>query len=497
MRVALEPPPGLTDDDTTFASPGLWEDGSNIRFVKDRPETIGPWYAAFATLLTGVCRNIKAWTESNSVLDIAFGTHSALQVYTAGALEDITPSGLTAGSIDNSGSAPGYGTGTYGTGTYSVPASQFYARTWSLDTWGENLVASPRGGTLYLWENNPASLATVVTNAPDEITAIMTTPERQVLALGCNEEVSNTFNPLCIRGCDLEDLTDWTTTASNNAFEHILEGSGSIVTGRMLGPYVCVWTNVGLYIGQFVGSPGQAYRFDPVAMNCGLIGPNAVQIIGQTAYWVGTDKQIRAWTPGTQPEIVPCPIWKDFADNMDDGQATKVVMASMSKFSEFWVHYPDARDGDENSRYIAVSVDKGAWFRGDMERTAFTDAGVASFPIATDSSGNVYYHENDNGADVAWNIRTADTYIGEGDLVAEIQRFIPDFEVQANAIDLTLYTRSYPGSAGVTKGPYSITTSTIKKDFRASGRIMAIELSGTGAMRLGKPMFEAVVRGKR
>ena len=57
--------------------------------------------------------------------------------------------------------------------------------------------------------------------------------------------------------------------------------------------------------------------------------------------------------------------------------------------------------------------------------------------------------------------------------------------------------RKDPCSAAVTKGPYDVAAGATRKDLRASGRIMAVELAGTGRMRLGKPMFEAVVRGKR
>ena len=501
MRVPLEPPAGLNDDDTTFASPGAWADGSNVRFVKGRPETIGPWTAAFASTLTGVCRNAKAWTDNDGNVTLAFGTHSALQVYWGGRLYPITPTGLAAGSVDTPPSVPGYGNNAYGMGTYSMPASQACARTWSLDTWGENLIASPRGGTLYRWQNDPNVVAAAVANAPDEVTAILTTPERQVLALGCNEEVSGSFNPLCIRGCDLEDIDDWTTSATNNAFEHILEGSGSIVTGRMVGPYVAIWTTVGLHLGQFIGAPGQAYRFDLVALNCGLIGPNAVQVVGQTAFWIGTDKQIRTWMPGTQPQIIPCPIWSDFADNLDSVQAAKTVAAELSQFGELWVHYPDQRDAGsapaENSRYFAVAIDQGAWFRGAMVRTAFVDAGVALFPIGTDTNGQVWYHENAAGSPVAWTIRTTDTYIGEGEQAAEIQRFIADFEEQEAGMNLTLYVRKLPRAPAITKGPYGVPTTSSRKDLRASGRIMAVELAGTGRMRLGKPEFEIVTRGLR
>jgi hypothetical protein len=504
MRVPLEPPPGLTDDDTTFARPGAWSNGSNIRFVKNKPEAIGSWSEAFGTLLTGICRNIKAWTVNNGSLCMAFGTHSALQVWWNGALSTITPAGLTAGSIDSSGTAPGYGTGTYGTGLFSTPTSISYARTWSLDTWGENLLANPRGGGLYQWQNDPAVLATVVTNAPTEITCMLVTPERQVLACGCNEEVSGDFNPLCIRACDLETLTDWTTTNLNNAFEHILEGEGRIVTARMVGPYVVVWTNVGIHVGQYIGAPGQAYRIDQVAEDCGLIGPNAVQVIGQTAYWIAPDRQFRVWSPGSEPMLAECAIHADFADHLDMAQVDKIVAAELSMFGEVWVFYPDTRDDTlsaggehENSRYLAVAKRPGTWFRGDLARTAFVDTGVTGYPLGADASGQVWYHEHPSGDAVAWSLEMGDTYIGLGDQVAEVQRFVPDFERQDQDLSLTVTTRKDPRSSRRTSGPHTITPTATRKDFRVAGRVLAIALEGSGRMRLGRPMFEFQMRGRR
>ena len=86
----------------------------------------------------------------------------------------------------------------------------------------------------------------------------------------------------------------------------------------------------------------------------------------------------------------------------------KIAAAELSKFGEVWFHYPDLRDASpgENSRYLAVSVEKGTWFRGQMERTAFTDAGVATYPIGADADGQVWYHEDPNGDDVSWSLRT-------------------------------------------------------------------------------------------
>lgn len=50
----------------------------------------------------------------------------------------------------------GYGTGAYGTGGYGSPTTglAYFPRTWSLDNWGQNLLANPRGGSIYEWAPN-------------------------------------------------------------------------------------------------------------------------------------------------------------------------------------------------------------------------------------------------------------------------------------------------------------------------------------------------------
>lgn len=501
MRVPFEPPPGLGSNDTIYAAPGSWADTVNARFVEGKAQIIGGWQIIFSDTLTGVCRHVHPWTDNGGVSNIAFGTHSALEVYVGGVLYDITPAGLAAGSIDTSGGAPGYGTGPYGEGFYSIPPSSYLLRIWSLDTWGETLLGAPLGGTLYQWENDTTDEAVAISNAPDNIRAMLVTPERQVLALGCNEEISNDFNPLCIRGCNIGDLTDWTTLSSNNAFEHILEGGGAIVTGRMVGSYVAVWTDNSLHLGQFLGNPGQTYRFDRVDENCGIIGTNAACVLKGVAYWIGKDRQIRAWTPGGKPVILPCPIWKDFADNLHMAQSAKIIAVTNTRFDEVWFYYPDARDGHENSRYIAVNVagQVPLWFRGDIARTAACDGGVLSYPLAVTADGEAFYHEIGTDADgdpLEWAAKSAAQYIDEANRVLQVQRMHPDFKDQENTITLTAYVRKRPQDTPVTKGPYSLAVAASKKDFRFSGAIVELEFTGTNYARFGKPTFDAVPLGQ-
>lgn len=501
MRIEVALQPGLVSDETSFDTPGRFRDGNNVRFYMGQPEIIGGWAAVTTSLLGGVCRNVLAWADNAGSTNIAFGTHSTLQVLVGGTIYDITPTGLSSGSIDGAG-GPGYGTGTYGSGTYGTSTTpEWYARTWSLATYGEYLLANPRGSKLYVWDNDTANIATEITESPDNINCILVTPERQVLAFGCSEEISGEFNPMCIRGSDLEDYTDWTTATDNNAFEHILEGGGRIVGAQMLGSYVAVWTDTGAFLGQFIGAVGQAYRFDPVADNCGLIGPNAVTVVNQVAYWVTPDLQIYRWVLGGAPEKLPCPIHRDFADNMVQTQGEKLVAAPNGKFEEIWFHYPDARDGIENSRYIGFDTRDGSWLRGTMGRTAAIDAGPTQFPIKVTYEGVIYWHENGHSADggaLRWSLTTSDFYLMQAEQMVLLRSMWPDFQAQQGAVMITINLRDFPQSDTRTVGPYTLAAGQHRQDMLAQGRIASLTFSGASApafMRLGKPSFDVKATG--
>lgn len=503
MRVPLDISPGLVSDETPYSVPGTWKDGNNVRPHNGRMEVIGGWEAATASTLTGVCRNVMSWVDNSGIPNIAFGTHSALMVLKDEALADITPTGIGTGNIDST-NAVGYGTGGYGMGTYGGGLTEYYPRTWSLETWGEYLLASPRGYSIYEWNNDTASVATEVADAPDTIMHMLVTPQRQVLAFGCEEAVSGDFNWLCIRGSDIRDYTNWTITTSNNAFEYILESSGKIIAAQMFGNYVAVWTETSVHLGTFQTDNTQTpWTFDLVADNCGLAGPNAVVVVNQVAYWLTPDLQFYAWQLGTPPRPINCPISRDFETNVDTDQLDKVVATSVSAFTEVWWFYPDARDGDENSRYVALSIPGGQWFRGDVARTAVMDSGTEIYPIFVDYDGNVFYHEkgNDaNGSALSWDLTSSDIYIREGETRGMVRGIWPDFKDQQGDITMTLYFKDYPQATGRTKGPWTLGENREKRDLRAEGRLMSMKYAGSSVgafMRIGKPSIDVVETGAR
>lgn len=597
MRVPLEIPPGLNGDDTSFAASGRWRDGSNVRFREGFPEVIGGWERLVSTALTGVCRAIFPFKDNTEVLNVAFGTHKALQVWKGGGLFDITPLGpparlgddpfsvtsgdatvtvaheghgfttgdeikvagseavggitpdlasvaitvvdddsytyeftsnasstatggganvvvtllqtLAEGAIDGTSTA-GYGTGGYGKGPYgqSPLTTDYFPRTWSLDAWGQYLLASPRNGGLYEWRNDTGAVAVAVENAPTRITYMLVAPLNggfQVFALGTEEEASGAFNPMCIRHSSIRDNTEWSTLASGStAREYVLSGGGRIVAGRMVGPYMLVWTDSALFLGTFVGALNQPWRFDRVGFNCGLIGPNAAVVVGQTAYWMSPDKQFYAYAVGGQPSPVPCAIRAEIAENLAASQGDKVVASSNSAFSEIRFDYPDARDGYENSRYVVLCLngdDRGSWWKGLMARTAFVDAGPTAYPLGTDFDGSVFYHEKGQSADgsaFAWFIETADQVLDVNwrMLVREVW---PDLKGQAGAVTVTLTGRERPQGAEVMTASQPMAPGEVKADLLASGRLFKVKFSGESAptaCRIGKPVFDVARAGK-
>jgi hypothetical protein len=395
-------------------------------------------------------------------------------------------------------------------GGFGQPStSDYFPLTWSLAAWGQNLLASPRNQTIFAWTNDTASPAAALANAPANVTHMLVAPLNggyQVFALGCNEEVSGTFNPLCIRHSSIRDNTEWSTLADGStAREYVLTGGGRIVAGRMVGPYMLVWTSDALFLGTFVGALNQPWRFDRVGRNCGLIGPNAAVVVGQTAFWASPDRQFYSYGIGGQPEPVPCPIRQDFADQLAASQGDKVVASSNAEFSEIRFDYPDSRDGYENSRYLALALsggDAGAWHRGVMARTAFVDAGPSLYPLGVTFEGRVYHHEKGHSADgapFAWFIETADSYL-DPETFLLVREIWPDFKGQLGPVSVAVSARQHPQDAALTATAPAMAPGDAKSDILVSGRLFKVRFSGSSAptaCRIGQPVFDAAPAGKR
>lgn len=508
IRVPVAPTPGLITDETGFSVPNRCTDANLMRWRDGRPEPIGGWSKYIGGTLGGVCRTLLPWYDLSGSLNIAFGTNTRISVLRGGSVVNITPLNLPVGAVDGA-AAGSWGAGDWGAGLWGQGSlSSVFPRTWSMATWGQNLIANPRGGGIYAWNNDLAAKAVIIPNAPTTVNSILVTPERQILALGCQEELSGVFNPLCIRGCDIENREVWNVAAANNAFEDVLERGGTrLVGGDMVGPYVAAWTDQGLFMGQFIGDPAQTYQWDLQATNCGLISPNAKVVINKRAYWMTPNFEFYTWAPGEAPSPISCPISDDFRENVVRAQTDKIVAVSVGQFGEVWWFYPDARDGTECSRYISFTKDVPAgsgvqWSKGILARTAAVDAGVIPNPLMVTPDGVIYSHEDGqtaNGGALEGFYSIELPYLEEGGRFVLVKGLEPDFKDQAGAVSFSFKMRKYPSDEGRQKGPYVVGPGQARKHFLVSGRSAEMTVSWNSSPafhRLGKPVLLAEVTGQ-
>lgn len=498
-------PPGMTNDDTIFAAPGRWANGSLVRFWEGSWQLKGGWERLTMTNLGGVCRSVLGWsdTDDNQNL-IAFGLHNGLKVWEGSILYDITPTAFTDGSIDGTGGA-GYGAGVYGgAGGYGTPspADTYFPLTWSLANWGGDLMASPRGQSIFWWRQDTSVIAAPLTGAPAKITYMLVAPQRQVMAFGCNEETSGVFNPLAIRWSDIEDPTDWTTSPSNNAGEWVLESGGRIVTARVLGDYILVWTAVSLFLGTFVGTVGETWKFEKIGDHCGSISPGAPVIVSQTAAWISADHVFWNYSLGGAPTPLDCPIRLMFMNNVVPGQEDKIIGGSTSTFNEITWWWPDSRDGAfECSR--SLTVNGSGWSRDLMARSAYVDAGPHGYPIGVSPDGWAYWHEKGNSADgqpLVGYIESSAFYLDDAAGGVLVNGVWPDFKSQQGPLTMTVYVREFPQSPERTHGPWTLAPGQSLKSFRLAGRIARVRFDWNSApafARGGKCQFDVQSIGGR
>jgi hypothetical protein len=485
FTVELAPPPGLDSDESTFKAQGRWADGSNIRFYNGSPQSLGAYQSVISVpgALTIVDFAVLQSTGSAGATYTIIGTGNYLLASAGlGAAVDKTPVAL-------------------GPGGLPVAAS-----SWSFAQYADTILCNPILQPIYQYTMGGGA-ATVLTNSPAQTTVILTA-RRQVLAFGTNEELSGTFNANCIRGSDIENPTVWATSSTNNAFEDILDDQGGIIAAKVIGDYIAVWTQTSLWMGTYLGNPGQVYQWEKVAGGQGCVSVNAACVDGALATWFAPDFQIWQWSPGGIPAPVPCPISRAFVASLGDPPMVRLI--AVPHYNEIWLIYASSSSFDSRpDSYIAFNR-QGQWFKGTLQRNAAFANGLVSALVRSNFSdpaaggaflasvGNVIYaHELSSGTFPIWSLTSADQYLDNGRRRIMIKRLDPDFTDSAGTINLTLSMRDRPLSTPVSKGPYPITTSAKKVDFRASGMIASATFEGSSFVRFGKLTFDCVDAGGR
>ena len=483
---------GIYRNGTEYQSAGRWFDSNLVRWFENTLRPWGGWRKRSTSQMTGVSRGLITWRDNSNARWISAGTPSKLYAMNeAGTLKDITPTTFTSGITDAT-IKTGYGYGTYGTYAYGVARPDLGglipATTWTLDTWGEYLVAcSSADGQLLEWQlgfTTPTK-AVAITNAPTSCTAVMTTAERFVFALG------SSGNPRLVAWCDQENNTIWTPSATNQAGSFEINSVGSIKCGKRVRGVNLIFTDVDVHAASYIGLP-YIYSFEKVGSGCGVISSQAVAAIDTAAIWMSKSG---FWIYDGYAKPLPSDVGDYIFQNINYNQSSKVYAVHNSKYGEIIWFYPSSAS-NENDSYVVYNYREGHWAIGSLARTAGTDRGVFTNPLMISTDGYIYEHEVGFTYDGAVPYAESGPYeIGNGDNIVSVRRVIPDEQTLGEVV-VSFKTRMYPMATETTYGPYSAAQPT---DVRFAARQVKVRYTGNvlDDWRVGVNRFDVVAMGKR
>jgi len=488
-----------------------------------------------STLSSGINASVTSLTMASSTSFASSGTvqiGSELITYTGNS--GGTLSGLTRG-------ASGTTAAIHSSGATVTDASNFFAWNaaasgdivtapglWSLDNFGNKLIATINGGESFEWDSNPTGAnntrATIISGAPTASAfSLVSTPDRHLVFFGTETTIGtpSTQDPMFIRFSSQEDINTYTPSATNTAGTQRL-ADGSKIVGAIRGrDAIYVWTDTALFIMRFVGPPF-TFSFQQVGTNCGLIGQNAAVEVDGTAYWMSENGFFR-YTG--KLESLPCLVEDHVYDDINTIPKQHINAGLNNLFGEVMWFYPNSGSGTVNRmvayNYLDSTPQRPVWTTGTLARSAWQDSAVFGKPHATEydtssngtsgsstfvqgnSDGVSYYYEHETGLDqiregatssITASIESGDFDIGQqglqgdGEFMMKIRRVIPDFLSQTGDARITLNLRDFPNdtSASSTLGPFTVTSGTQKIDTRARARSISLKIDNTSTSQFWK-----------
>ena len=376
---------------------------------------------------------------------------------------------------------------------------------WSLDNWGEDVIANKRGTNIFYFDSDASTTpirATSITTSPISVNSVIVSPnDRHLIALGSNEysataTVSGTFNPMLVRWSDQDDRTNWVPSVSSTSGEVVLTDGTKIVGGVRAKGAINIWTDNSLWLMEFVGPPF-TFRFNQAGTNCGMIAPHAGVDYNGVTYWMGYDNFYR-YTG--QVELIPCTVRRYIFNDINSSYYDKVYAGINSEFREIIWLYPSG-SGTECDKYVIFNPEENYWVYGEMIFTTFADKEVFGNTITTGvtaSGNNIYNNEpvdvfTGSGETLISYIESGDFDVADGNAIMFMNRIIPDYDLSGGKIKMKIITKEYPESIDSVTKEFNIYNTTQKVNFRARGRQAKVRVSCAsnnaswrwGSIRLG------------
>jgi hypothetical protein len=495
------------------------------------------------TVLNSTTFTITVTTAATSTASSQGGTNISIAC-------QISP-GLVSSALGYGWGAGAWSRGAWGSGS-TVPVF-FPARLIFQDKFNNDLVFNIQYDNIYYWAyapafNTRAVLLSSIPGAvavPQQVTKVLFSPQGFLLALGCTNynaaaaapNYLGTYDPLLVRWSNVDpdigpEPENWQPTLTNTAGFLRLQAGSQIIAGLSTKQEVLIWTDISLTSLQFLGT-SEVFGQSLIASNLSIAGPNVVVSANNVVYWMGNDK---FYIYSGRVDTLPCTLRQYIFDNLNRNQKQIFFAGSNAEFNEV-VWFYCSLGATEIDSYVVYNYSENIWYFGKIQRTAWIDAGVVDFPLATDQ-GYLYQHElgHDNGQPlnapplpIESYIQSADIDIEDGDKYMLIRRVIPDVNFTSSdltnsvtsapltpEVTLTVGVRNFPGAASSTTNAEGestaetvtvtgTTTATINQYtnqvfVRARGRQMNFKISSNGVgvqWQLGMPRVDARPDGLR
>ena len=415
----------------------------------------------------------------------------------------------------------GYGTGTWSAGTWGTPRTTSQTildpGSWSLDNYGENLIATIKNGPTFIWYTTNGSgvstRAVILAGAPTKsVMSIVSDRDRHLILLGTETTIGDagTQDKMFIRFSNQEDPNSYTPTSTNTAGTFRLDSGTKIVGAAKGKDYILIITDQAAYLMQFIGAPF-TFSIRQVGTNCGCIGQHSLVFANGAVFWIGDSGGFFMFdgTVKSIGSLVEDFVFTTTANNLGINYSSSELVfgAHNSLYTELTWFYPSA-SSDYINRMVTYNYTDKVWTTGSLARTSYSDAHVFDKPYATKfvvadtpttpvingvSNGASYYFAQETGVNEVLNNGNTTNPIaafiesGEFDLDIEgnggeyfmrISRFIPDFKNLQGTAKVTILLKNYPADTATSSslGPFDVTTSTTKVDTRARARLAAVRI---------------------
>ena len=395
----------------------------------------------------------------------------------------------------------GWGTSTWNTETWGTSRSTsnvtLDGRDWSLDNFGENLIATVLNGKTFQWSPTTDGLsgkASAVTNAATTSKfSLVSTPDRHLILFGTEKTIgtASSQDPLLLRFSSQEDINTYEPRAENTAGSLRVQDGSTIVGADKARGQILVWTDTSLHGLQFIGPPF-TFGLNQLGRNCGLLGQHAAVVVRDVAYWMGQNAFFVF--DGTVKKL-PCTVDDFVFENIDLTQSDQIFAGVNTEFAEiiwFYVTNPDNNPQPQVNKCVVYNYLEQSWYVGTLNRTSWVDRGVFQFPLATEflpnttvnttptvlglsnGASNYYKQEfgtEDDGEAMQAFIQSGDFNIDEGgEQLMRIARFVPDFRDQSGDLTVTWSFKNYPYGNVISQTALTVATTDTKKDMRGRGR---------------------------